>query len=48
MSNWLSAINASLSEAMPAVLVTVAVVEGSGPREPARRCSSPGMASPTR
>lgn len=32
--DWLAAINALASQAVPAVLVTVARVEGSGPREP--------------
>jgi xanthine dehydrogenase accessory factor len=32
--NWLSALNALASRATPAVLVTVAAVQGSGPREP--------------
>jgi xanthine dehydrogenase accessory factor len=32
--NWLSALNALASQATPAVLVTVAAVQGSGPREP--------------
>ncbi len=34
MSNWLSAINNLAADATPAVLITVASVEGSGPREP--------------
>lgn len=34
MTDWLTAINALATQATPAVLVTVAGVEGSGPREP--------------
>ncbi|MGH8807807.1 MAG: xanthine dehydrogenase accessory protein XdhC [Noviherbaspirillum sp.] len=34
MTNWLAAINTLAPQATPAVLVTVASVEGSGPREP--------------
>lgn len=34
MMNWLAAINTVAARAEPAVLVTVAAVEGSGPREP--------------
>jgi xanthine dehydrogenase accessory factor len=34
MTNWLAAINTLATKAVPAVLVTVAGVEGSGPREP--------------
>lgn len=44
MTDWLTAINALATQSTPAVLVTVAGVEGSGPREPGAKMLITGVA----